>query len=124
MKDFRLTLQHDNGKFNIRTTAKDEQTAREIVCKAEGCPDRAIIKVVEVKPRKRKLTALQAAKRLDFNTETEFFDYLIDSHINGQPTQCRELFAELKRKDRKNAVQFIAKNYSNESIYNFYFNQL
>ena len=48
---------------------------------------------------KKKL--INIAKSYDFNSESEFYDYLIDSHLNGNFTQCRRLFAEMKREDQK-----------------------
>lgn len=42
---FKVTTQHDNGKRRLRVVATDEATARKMVCNAEGCSDRAIIKI-------------------------------------------------------------------------------
>jgi hypothetical protein len=48
MKNYKLILQSDKGKVIIKTSAKDEQTARMIVCEAEGCPQCAIVKCEEI----------------------------------------------------------------------------
>ena len=48
------------------------------------------------------------AKKLDFNTETEYFDYCINSYINGNFTQCRKLFSDMTKKDRKRLIEYIA----------------
>ncbi len=42
MNNYILHLQSDNGPVRIRTAAKDETIARQIVCNAELCPDSAI----------------------------------------------------------------------------------
>ncbi len=45
MKQFIVTVQHDNGTVKIRVIASDESKARQMVMKAEGCPESAIIRV-------------------------------------------------------------------------------
>lgn len=42
---YRLTIKHDNGKFNVVTAATSESAAIHIVSCAECCPLTAIIKV-------------------------------------------------------------------------------
>ena len=61
------------------------------------------------------------AKELDFDTETEYFDYMIHSHINGSFSQCKELFSALKKEDQKTALKYIEDN-TTKRIYDFYFN--
>jgi hypothetical protein len=39
------TIKHDNGTFKLRVTAKDIETAKYLIMSAEGCPERAIIKM-------------------------------------------------------------------------------
>ena len=48
VKMYQATIKHDNGKVKIRTAATDKETAIKIICNAEGCPERAIIKIVEL----------------------------------------------------------------------------
>lgn len=48
VKTYQVTVKHDNGKVKIRTAATDKDAARNIICSAEGCPDTAILKVVEL----------------------------------------------------------------------------
>lgn len=60
------------------------------------------------------------AKELDFNTSIEYFDYCIDSHINGNLGQCKNLFKAMKKEDKKELIQYI----DNTEIKNFYFNLL
>jgi hypothetical protein len=40
------------------------------------------------------------AKDYDFETESEYFDYIIESYINGQPQQCKELFLQMAKDDQ------------------------
>jgi hypothetical protein len=47
MNTYKLTLKHDNGKITFEVKADSEKAARGIVCRSEGCPDSAIIKVKE-----------------------------------------------------------------------------
>lgn len=44
-KKWIVTTKHDNGTRNTQVTATDEDAARNMVCAAEGCPPRAIIRV-------------------------------------------------------------------------------
>ena len=67
---------------------------------------------------KKKLITL--AKELDFSTESEYFDYLIDSHINGNFSQCRKLFAEMRKEDQKKLVRYCDGG-ALPKVYNFYF---
>lgn len=68
------------------------------------------------------------AKRLDFKTEIEYFNYCIDSYYNGNFSQCKELFADMTEIDRKRLVNYIKGDYKysdfNYNLYNFYFNLL
>jgi hypothetical protein len=45
MKKYILTVKHDNGRIKLSTWAISEKSAKDIVCKAESCPEDAIIKV-------------------------------------------------------------------------------
>jgi len=66
------------------------------------------------------------AKDLDFTEEVEYFDYCITSYINGQMTQCKTLFAQMGREDRKGLLHYInSREISRvKEIYNFYFELL
>lgn len=74
---------------------------------------------------KKKLLTL--AKGLDFETESDYFEYCIDSHINGNFTQCERLFEDMRQQDKK-----VFLNYMNGQAQfngyidtrNFYFNLL
>lgn len=68
---------------------------------------------------KKKLITL--ANELDFTTETEYFDYLIDSHINGNFSSCKRLFADMSRANQKQFLMYCV-GFSN--VYQFYFDLL
>lgn len=70
---------------------------------------------------KKKLITL--ALELDFNSETEYFDYLIDSHINGNFSQCKRLFAEMRKEDKKRFIGYCDGG-DLPKVYEFYFNLL
>ena len=48
----------------------------------------------------RKCT-LTLAKELGFHTVGEYYGYITESYINGNLSQCRELFNEMREKDRE-----------------------
>jgi hypothetical protein len=41
-KEFRFKLKHDKGTITIKTKAKDLETAKKNIAKAEGCPESAL----------------------------------------------------------------------------------
>jgi len=53
-----------------------------------------------------KISLKRLAKELDFTTENEYFDYLIDSHINGNFSSCKRLFAEMRKEDQKRLIEY------------------
>lgn len=67
------------------------------------------------------------AKELDFTTEMEYFQYMIDSHINGNFTQCENLFKAMKKEDKKVFLNYMngeAQFNGHVKIRDFYFNLL
>lgn len=65
------------------------------------------------------------AKKLDFTTETEYFDYCINSWFNGQFSQCKNLFNSMKSDGKKELLNYISGCYDYQhEVYNFYFNLL
>lgn len=71
---------------------------------------------------------LQLAKSYDFNFETDFFDYCIDSFLNGQYEQAELLFKEMDKLGRKCLLIYINDMTilpaDKRNLYNFYFNLL
>ena len=41
-----LTLCHDHGTVKLTTVARNKSAAIDLVCMAENCPKRAIIKII------------------------------------------------------------------------------
>ena len=65
---------------------------------------------------KKKLINL--AKELDFETEIEYFDYIINSYINGQKTQTRALYKAMKEVDKLEFLVYVKELCLNEEIFN------
>ena len=57
-------------------------------------------------------TLLELSTELEFSTEWEYFDYIIDSHLNGQPQQVKQLFDAMQENDRNHFVHYLC----NESL--------
>mgnify|MGYP001574649264 CR=1 FL=1 len=70
-----------------------------------------------------KKTLKQLNKEYDFKNPNGYFDYCIESHINGQFKQCRDLFNAMSKNDKKCLIVYIG-SMELESVYNFYFNIL
>ena len=49
----------------------------------------------------RKKTAEKLALEYNWNTKEEYFDYIIESRINGQTQQVRSLFNAMTADDRR-----------------------
>lgn len=70
------------------------------------------------------------AKQLDFNSEEDYFNYMADSYINGNFSQCKDLFNAMSKEDRKEALKWLKLNINYQVgeidglIYNYYFNLL
>lgn len=64
------------------------------------------------------------AKSLDFQQETEYFDYCIESYINGNKDQCKSLFLKMKKDDRKRLLNHISQTPGTSPIFKFYLNLL
>jgi hypothetical protein len=67
------------------------------------------------------------AKRLDFTTEDQYFDYCRDSYINGNFSQCKELFKAMTKADRKALISYLQTTDENSidfECYLYYFNLL
>ena len=71
---------------------------------------------------KKKLSTL--VKELEFEFEYQYYDYLIDSYMNGNFTSCRRLFSEMKKDDQKVFIKYCdGLNYVDKAK-DFYFNLL
>ena len=52
----------------------------------------------------------QYIKDLGFNTLDEFFNYILESHINGNYTQTREFIKKLSNKQYNSFINFLHYN--------------
>lgn len=48
MKTYKAKLKHDGGEILVRVIAENEQDAIKKICAAELCPERAIVKIIEI----------------------------------------------------------------------------
>ena len=58
-------------------------------------------------------------KVYEFENDYEYFDYIIESLINGNLTQCRELFNDLREADKKSCIRYIREignDYANDTL--------
>lgn len=53
-----------------------------------------------------KKTVETLAKELDFNNSTEYFDYILESVINGQRKQARDLIEAMRKGAKKTALVY------------------
>lgn len=51
---------------------------------------------------------INLAKELDFETEEEYFDYMINSWHNGQLQQCKKLMKDMCYNDRVRAMAYMS----------------
>lgn len=49
MNIYKITLKSDQGKYSLITTAIDADTAKFIICEAQGCPPFAVVKCQLIK---------------------------------------------------------------------------
>lgn len=67
-------------------------------------------------------TLTEAANELGFNI-LELFDYLIESHINGQFKQCKEMFTDLDKDGQMRFLEHLETQFDTDGgIYPFYKN--
>jgi len=74
-------------------------------------------------------TLLSLAKKLDFTSESEYFEYIIQSYYNGQLTQARELFIKMAKQDKKTFLNDIPEYLPGDieaqsNIYKYFFQLL
>lgn len=62
----------------------------------------------------KKMISAKTIKSLDFSTKDEYFNYVIDSYLNGQFTQLKSLIKKMSKSDK---IEF--KDYLHESAESF-----
>ena len=71
---------------------------------------------------KKKLITL--AKELDFSTEEDYMNYLIDCYLNGNLSSCDRRFLEMRKADRLRFVLYCEEHEPAKEVHNFYFSRL
>lgn len=52
----------------------------------------------------------KCVKDMDFQTETEYYQYIIDSFLNGQQQQAHRLFIDMPVFNRKDMIKLLLLN--------------
>lgn len=60
------------------------------------------------------------AKELDFSNEIEYFEYLVDSLINGNRQQAKNLYKAMKKDDRKRFFEYLEEYESEQKTIDFF----
>jgi hypothetical protein len=58
---------------------------------------------------------LKLARELDFSTEEEYFDYIMESKINGQHAQARGLFHKMEPFEKAKFFDYVEELYYYEA---------
>jgi hypothetical protein len=64
-------------------------------------------------------------KAYGFTTDSEYFEYCINSYLNGNKQQAKELFKQMKLEDKRSFLLSFTEFYDNPSqqeSYNFFIN--
>jgi nucleoid-associated protein YejK len=59
-------------------------------------------------------------KGLDFQHRNQYFDYCIESLINGQRTQAKQLFKDLPKVYKHELITYLRDTYANDEAHNFF----
>lgn len=65
----------------------------------------------------------QLVRGLDFHTKEDYFNYCAESHINGNFSQAKKLFADMPKVYKKELIEYLRNNVGNDEIHNFYVSQ-
>jgi hypothetical protein len=55
---------------------------------------------------------------LDFTTIEEYFQYIVDSEINGQIQQAKRLFKDLSRPQKKDFLDYCSERMDSDEVLN------
>lgn len=47
---------------------------------------------------------------LIFTAEHEYFEYMVESYVNGQIRQCKDLFMAMSKEDKKRFIEWFSRN--------------
>lgn len=57
---------------------------------------------------------------LEFSTTAEYYQYCVDSYINGQFKQCNTLFNQMPNENKHQLIEYIRDNVGNDEINNYF----
>lgn len=60
------------------------------------------------------------AKELDFQFPEQYFEYCVESFINGQRSQCKSLFNKMKKEDKHGLIDYIRGAHGNDEMHNYF----
>lgn len=60
---------------------------------------------------------LKQAKSLDFTSIHELYDYVIESKVNGQPSQVRSLIKDMPKEGRKDFYRYAAGQRNTDALF-------
>lgn len=67
---------------------------------------------------KSNLTKL--AKALDFQNESDYFNYCVESYYNGNFTQSKKLFNNMSRSDKHGLIEYLRVNVGDDAVHNYF----
>ncbi len=59
-----------------------------------------------------KLNATELAKEYDWDTENQYFDYIIESKVNGQNGQVRSLYNAMEESSKQRFINYLKEFYT------------
>lgn len=60
------------------------------------------------------------AKALGFQNESDYFNYCVESYYNGNFTQCKELFNDMKQSDKHGLIEYLRVNVGADDVHNYF----
>lgn len=57
---------------------------------------------------------------LGFATNDEYYNYCVESYLNGQFNQCKTLFNQLPHDNKHELITYIGNNHANDEIHNYF----
>jgi nucleoid-associated protein YejK len=64
-------------------------------------------------------TILKAAKELDFTTNEQLYEYMIETYHNGQFSQLKKLWQKLPKDNKHVLIDYVRDNYANDKLHNY-----
>jgi nucleoid-associated protein YejK len=62
-------------------------------------------------------------KGMEFTTESEYYEYCVDSYLNGNLSQCERLFKDMPRQNKDDFYKWMVVNETPLEVYRFYARQ-